>query len=114
MIKRIILTLSFLLLGSLACMQSAPSAATHLPPTKAARSLTVANTASSSAEDCTVNAQALNVRDCAGLDCSVIGWLEYGWIVKAERSNGSAWLKITRGNLSGFSRADYLTCNSGE
>jgi len=115
--KRIYLAIVLLWLGSLACFmqtQPAPRAATHLPPREAAPAAEPIATASGSL-DCTVNTHALNVRDCAGLQCSAIGWLEYGWIVKAERSSGSArWLKITRGNLTGFARADYLTCNFGE
>lgn len=111
MTKRITLALSFLLLGLLACMQSAPSSLTHLP-TKAPLS---AEPGSMPGTDCTVNTHALNVRECESSHCSVIGWLEYGWIVKAEAgAPGSAWIKITRGNLSGFARADYLTCNTGE
>jgi len=112
--KRIYLAIFILWLGSLACMQSAPRAATHLPPTKAAADPVEAQRLQqleqSTALECEVIAAALNVRECGGIDCSVIGWLEYGWTVQAERSPSSAWLKITRGNLTGFVRADYLTC----
>ena len=108
MTKRITLALSFLLLGQLACfMQSAPSTPTN-PPTQP-KALSVATAASS----CTVSTHALNVRDCAGFDCSIVGWLEDGQTVKAELL-GSSWIYVTRGKLSGFARADYLTCNSGE
>ena len=110
MTKRIILALSFLLLGSLACiLQSAPSTPTH--PTEQPKALTLATASPST---CIVNAHALNVRACAGIDCSIIGWLEDGWTVQAELSSGSSWTYITRGELSGFARADYLTCNFGE
>lgn len=111
MTKRIYLAIVLLLLGSLACMQSAPSSPTHPPTKPATQALTMATIAASS---CTVNTHALNVRDCAGIDCSIVGWLEAGWTVKAELSSGSSWLYITRGELSGFARADYLTCNSKE
>lgn len=111
MTKRIYLAIVLLLLGSLACMQSAPSSLAHLPTMPATQALTMATIAASS---CTVNTHALNVRDCAGIDCSIVGWLEAGWTVKAELSSGSSWLYITRGELSGFARADYLTCNSKE
>lgn len=95
-------------------MQSAPSTPTHLP-TKAAAEPGTKAPGSMPGTDCTVNTHALNVRECESSHCSVIGWLEYGWIVKAEAGTpGSAWIKITRGNLSGFARADYLTCNTGE
>ena len=89
-------------------MQSAPSSPTHPPTKPATQALTMATIAASS---CTVNTHALNVRDCAGVDCSVIGWLEAGWIVKAQPT-GSGWLYITHDTLKGFARADYLTCNS--
>lgn len=109
MTKRIILALSFLLLGSLACiMQSAPSTPTQ--PTNQPKALTLATATASTELTCKVNTHALNVRDCAGIDCSIIGWLEDGWTVQAELSSGSSWTYITRGNLSGFARADYLTC----
>ena len=111
MTKKIYLAIVLLLLGSLACMQSAPSSPTHPPTKPATQALTMATIAASS---CTVNTHALNVRDCAGVDCSIVGWLEAGWTVKAELSSGSSWLYITRGELSGFARADYLTCNSKE
>jgi uncharacterized protein YgiM (DUF1202 family) len=106
MTKRIYLAIVLLLLGSLACMQSAPSSLAHLPTmpaTQAAQSITKS--------ECTVIATALNVRDCAGVDCSVIGWLEAGWIVNAELSS-SSWIYITHGTIKGYARSDYLTCNS--
>lgn len=112
MTKRIILALSFLLLGSLACiLQSAPSTPTH--PTEQPKALTLATASPST---CIVNAHALNVRACAGIDCSIIGWLEDGWTVKAQPGSmpGSGWIYIRRDSLSGFARADYLTCNFGE
>ena len=116
MINKTIVTLSIamlsLWLGSLACMQSAPSSPAH-SPTKA-KALELATATARPQLSCTVNTHALNVRDCGGFECSIIGWLEAGWIVKAEPVSGSRWIYITRGELSGFARADYLTCNSGE
>jgi uncharacterized protein YgiM (DUF1202 family) len=109
MTKRIYLAIVLLLLGSLACMQSAPSSPTH-PPTKPATQAAQSITES----ECKVIATALNVRDCGGIDCSIVGWLEAGWTVKAESSKGSSWIYITHGTLKGYARADYLTCNSGE
>lgn len=108
---KITLALSFLLLGSLACMQSAPSSPTNPPTTQPKQTLI-----SEPGIVCTVNTHALNVRDCGGFDCSIVGWLEDGWTVQAQPGSmpGSSWIYITRGNLSGFARADYLTCNSGE
>ena len=107
MTKRIYLAIVLLLLGSLACMQSAPSKPAH-PPTRAA-----AQSAQSITESkCKVIATALNVRDCGGIDCSVIGWLEAGWIVKAQPT-GSGWLYITHGTLKGWAHSNYLLCNIG-
>lgn len=93
-------------------MQSAPSKPAH-PPTRAAAQSAQSTTHAITESECTVIATALNVRDCGGIDCSVIGWLEAGWIVKAQPT-GSGWLYITHGTLKGFARADYLTCNSKE
>ncbi len=107
MTKRIILALSFLLLGLLACMQSAPSSPTY-PPTKPATQPARAITAAATEITCSVNTHALNVRDCAGFSCSIVGWLKDGQTVSAEL--GSSWTYITRGKLSGFVRSDYLNC----
>ena len=108
--KRIYLAIVLLLLGSLACMQSAPSKPAH-PPTRAAAQ-SAQSTHAITESECTVIATALNVRDCGGIDCSVIGWLEAGWIVKTHPT-GSGWLYITHGTLKGYARSNYLLCNIG-
>ena len=108
MTKRIILALSFLLLGLLACMQSAPSSPTYPPTKPATQPARAAEPGSMPGADCTVNTHALNVRDCAGFSCSIVGWLKDGQTVSAEP--GSSWTYITRGKLSGFVRSDYLNC----
>ena len=113
MTKKIYLAIVLLLLGSLACMQSAPSSLTLQAPTKpATQSARAAQSITES--ECKVIATALNVRDCGGIDCSVIGWLEAGWIVQAEPSSiGSSWIYITHGTLKGYARSNYLLCNIG-
>ena len=112
MTKRITLAIVLLLLGSLACMQSAPSKPAH-PPTRAAAQ-SAQSTHAINESECTVIATALNVRDCGGTDCSVIGWLEAGWIVQAEPGSvGSSWIYITHGTLKGYARSNYLLCNIG-
>ena len=112
MTKRITLAIVLLLLGSLACMQSAPSKPAHPPTKPATQSARAAQSITES--ECKVITTALNVRDCGGMDCSVIGWLEAGWIVQAEPGSiGSSWIYITHGTLKGYARSNYLSCNIG-
>jgi uncharacterized protein YgiM (DUF1202 family) len=43
---------------------------------------------------CTVSAQSLHLRDCAGLTCTVIAWLSQGEQLDVQEKD-SDWVKVT-------------------
>ena len=43
---------------------------------------------------CTVSAQSLHVRECAGLDCSVLAWLSTGDVLEVLDADQD-WLNVT-------------------
>ena len=43
---------------------------------------------------CTVSAQSLNLRECAGLQCTVIAWLSRGDVLAVEETDHD-WIKVT-------------------
>jgi uncharacterized protein YgiM (DUF1202 family) len=43
---------------------------------------------------CTVSAQSLHLRECAGLDCTVIAWLSKDDVLAVEGVD-HAWIKVT-------------------
>ena len=45
-------------------------------------------------ETCTVSAQSLNLRKCAGLQCAVIAWLSHGDVLAVEETDHD-WIKVT-------------------
>lgn len=45
-------------------------------------------------ETCTVSAQSLNLRECAGLQCTVIAWLSQGDVLVVEATDHN-WIKVT-------------------
>lgn len=81
-----LLICGFSLFISLACSLtdiSVPSAAPHNTPISVANQIrTVSNaeteTDAASASVCTVNAEVLHLRSCAGTDCAVVTWLQQG------------------------------------
>lgn len=56
---------------------------------------------------CTVTAYALNVRQCPGVECGVIGWLTRGESVSVQNQRG-AWYDIG----AGWIHSKY--CKKGE
>ena len=45
-------------------------------------------------ETCTVSAQSLNLRKCAGLQCTVIAWLSQGDVLTVQETDHD-WIKVT-------------------
>ena len=45
-------------------------------------------------ETCTVSAQSLHLRECAGLHCSVIAWLSKGDALETQEKDND-WIKVT-------------------
>lgn len=45
-------------------------------------------------ETCTVSAQSLNLRECAGLQCTVIAWLPQGDVLTVQETDYK-WIKVT-------------------
>jgi len=45
-------------------------------------------------ETCTVSAQSLNLRECSGLQCTVIAWLSHGDVLAVEETDHD-WIKVT-------------------
>ena len=43
---------------------------------------------------CTVSAQSLNLRECAGLQCTVIAWLSQGDVLTVQETDYD-WIKVT-------------------
>lgn len=43
---------------------------------------------------CTVSAESLHLRDCAGLHCSVIAWLSKGEVLEIQETDQD-WIKVT-------------------
>ncbi len=43
---------------------------------------------------CTVSAESLNLRSCAGLQCTVIAWLSKGDVLKVQEKD-QEWIKVT-------------------
>ncbi len=45
-------------------------------------------------ETCTVSAESLHLRSCAGLQCTVIAWLSKGDVLKIQEKD-QEWIKVT-------------------
>ena len=45
-------------------------------------------------ETCTVSAESLHLRECAGLHCSVIAWLSKGDALETQEKDHD-WIKVT-------------------
>jgi uncharacterized protein YgiM (DUF1202 family) len=46
------------------------------------------------AKTCTVSAESLHMRDCAGLHCTVIAWLSKGDVLEIQEAD-QGWIKVT-------------------
>lgn len=60
---------------------------------------------------CTVTSTALNVRECAGIDCQIIGWLRAGQFVIVSASFSQDWANLSAG---GWVHSNYLTCKGDD
>ena len=45
-------------------------------------------------ETCTVSAESLHLRSCAGLHCTVIDWLSKGDVLEVQETD-QEWIKVT-------------------
>lgn len=56
---------------------------------------------------CLVTAEALNVRNCPGIDCAVIGWLQAGQVVNVTRLAPNGWAQL---NINGWVNSSFINC----
>ncbi len=58
-------------------------------------------------ETCTVSAQSLHLRECAGLHCSVIAWLSKGDVLEIQKIDQD-WIEvITPAGQTGWVHSKY-------
>ncbi|HMS00284.1 MAG TPA: SH3 domain-containing protein [Anaerolineales bacterium] len=59
---------------------------------------------------CTVSAKSLHVRESAGVDGVVIGWLEAGQVVTILHDQPAGnWIRIQAGDLTGWINSNYCS-----
>ncbi|GAB1472474.1 hypothetical protein MASR2M66_33520 [Chloroflexota bacterium] len=91
----------FLLVLSLACSLTTPPA----PPEDMSRQLSDKPNLATPVQDpdpiphtiptaCTVSAQSLHLRECAGLHCTVLAWLSLGEVLEVLDTDQD-WIKVT-------------------
>ena len=93
--------LSILILLSLACSLTTPPS---LPQDMPAQVSNITHLATATQDPdpilntmpatCTVSAQSLHLRECAGLDCSVLAWLSMGDVLEVLDADQD-WLNVT-------------------
>lgn len=92
--------LLFLILFSLACsLTTPPQVVQDVSAQSSKRDLTTPTidpepTPHTIPETCTVSAETLHMRDCAGLHCTVIAWLSQGDVLVVQEEDQD-WIKVT-------------------
>jgi uncharacterized protein YgiM (DUF1202 family) len=90
----------FLLFLSVACSLTTPPTlpdSYKTPPNKTYLTTPTKNpepTPNTIPETCTVSAQSLHLRECAGLHCSVIAWLSKGEVLVIQEKDQN-WIQVT-------------------
>jgi uncharacterized protein YgiM (DUF1202 family) len=109
--KRKTLLLFALLLTTLACSLTTPSpqdASIHAAPATPVRAqFEISITPLHTAETCLVSVRALNLRDCAGIKCSVTYWLQANEKL-VILATASEWRKVeTQNGKTGWVNGKY-------
>ena len=93
--------LTILILLSLACSLTTPPSLPQDTPTQVSNITHLAtaipdpnSNSHTMPVTCTVSAQSLHLRECAGLDCSVLAWLSAGDVLEILDTNQD-WLNVT-------------------
>lgn len=116
--KIIFPTMLFTLLATLACILPVPTGNTTEPnlsdaPLQAALEIeTLPPSTSTSNPQCVVSASVLNMRVCAGTQCTAQTWLREGEVLTVLGTQ-SQWMQVvTRSNITGWVHSKY--CAPGE
>jgi len=92
--------LLFLILFSLGCsLMTPPQVAQNVSAQSSKQDLTTPTidpepTAHTIIQTCTVSAESLNLRNCAGLQCTVIAWLTKDDVLVVQEKDHD-WIKVT-------------------
>lgn len=59
---------------------------------------------------CTVTADALHHRAAPNIDAEILGYFAAGDNVMPTGTTAAGWMEVTRGGVTGWSKAEYLFC----